>query len=237
MDAKPLTAEEEAIARRNDKKIDMTLDDIIKMSKKNVSKGKSQRVSNKSQFFNGGAAGAAKGNSGKMQRFMDSRSSVRQGYLAKRRSNFQDNQFPLAAEAARKAVTSSQVFNILPVIMLVDFLYQVMKHFVEPWELRQGHDVMFLQFSLGTLREDDEFALLFHLTTGVLVQRNEGSFIVKKQLQMKAPIKPKAQTLDSLFANMKEQRMKAQQSNGHRGFGAQQRQGRRRFANFGRWGN
>ncbi|KAK9144008.1 hypothetical protein Syun_013408 [Stephania yunnanensis] len=107
MDVKPLTADEEAIARRNDKKIDMTLDDIIKMSKSNASKGKKHRVSNKSQFFNSGVAGAAaKGNSGKMRRFMDSRSSVRQGYLAKRRSNFHDNQFPLAAEAARKAMTA-----------------------------------------------------------------------------------------------------------------------------------
>ncbi|KAL6997994.1 hypothetical protein U1Q18_008118 [Sarracenia purpurea var. burkii] len=41
--------------------------------------------------------------SSKIRRFLDSRSSLRQGVLAQKRSNFQGNQFPLATEAARKA--------------------------------------------------------------------------------------------------------------------------------------
>ncbi|KAG6478686.1 hypothetical protein ZIOFF_062130 [Zingiber officinale] len=39
-----------------------------------------------------------------LQGFMDSRSSIRQGVLAKRRSNFHGNQFPVNTEVARKAV-------------------------------------------------------------------------------------------------------------------------------------
>ncbi|KAJ0989426.1 hypothetical protein J5N97_007782 [Dioscorea zingiberensis] len=99
----------EAIAL-TEKKMDMSLDDIIKMSKKTTPKGKiPPRASNKSQGFLNGCA--PQGNS-KINRFMDSRSSIRQGVLAKRRTHFQGNQFPVTTKVANKAAvypTNSRV--------------------------------------------------------------------------------------------------------------------------------
>ncbi|XP_039124040.1 uncharacterized protein LOC120260596 isoform X2 [Dioscorea cayenensis subsp. rotundata] len=46
--------------------------------------------------------------------FMDSRSSIRQGVLAKRRTHFQGNQFPITANAANRAAaysTSNRMVN------------------------------------------------------------------------------------------------------------------------------
>lgn len=98
MATKPLTTEAIALT---EKKMDMTLDDIIKMSKKNPMKGKRpQRPPIKSQGFQNG--NASHGNT-RMQRFIDSRSSIRQGVLAKRRSNFHSDKFPITTEVARKA--------------------------------------------------------------------------------------------------------------------------------------
>ncbi|CBI34489.3 unnamed protein product, partial [Vitis vinifera] len=97
MAAKPLTSEAIALT---EKKMDMTLDDIIKMSKSTTVKDKKPRTVSRSQKF---LSGIAQDKSAKMRRFMDSRSSLRQGVLAQRRSNFQANQFPLANEVARKA--------------------------------------------------------------------------------------------------------------------------------------
>ncbi|KAA3475854.1 Ribosome maturation factor RimP [Gossypium australe] len=101
MAAKPLTSEAIALT---EKKMDMTLDDIIKMSKTSSNKTKKQRrVLNKGQKpFNN----AAKAKALKVRQYMDSRSSVRQGVLAQRRSNIRVNQFPLAAEAARRAAVA-----------------------------------------------------------------------------------------------------------------------------------
>ncbi|BBH07959.1 hypothetical protein Prudu_020021 [Prunus dulcis] len=104
MATKPLTTETIALT---EKKMDMTLDDIIKMSKV-APKGKKQqrRASNKAQNF---VKGAAQDKPAKLLRFMDARSSIRQ-----RRSNFQGNQFPIAAEAARKAAVAplrNRAFN------------------------------------------------------------------------------------------------------------------------------
>ncbi|KAK7366682.1 hypothetical protein VNO80_08678 [Phaseolus coccineus] len=79
--------------------MDMTLDDIIKMSK-NTKNKKQRRVPNKTQKFSNNFT---EDKSAKVQRYMESRSSLRQGAIAKRRSNFQGNQFPAAAEVARKA--------------------------------------------------------------------------------------------------------------------------------------
>ncbi|XP_024019446.1 uncharacterized protein LOC21411199 isoform X2 [Morus notabilis] len=104
MAAKPLTTEAIALT---EKKMDMTLDDIIKMAKNNGTKAKKQqqrRAPNKGQSF---LKTAVQEKSAKVRRYMDSRSSVRQGFLAQRRSNFQGNQFPLAAEAARKAANAA----------------------------------------------------------------------------------------------------------------------------------
>uniref|UniRef100_A0A175YGN9 Uncharacterized protein n=1 Tax=Daucus carota subsp. sativus TaxID=79200 RepID=A0A175YGN9_DAUCS len=73
MATKPLTTEAIAIT---EKKMDMTLDDIIKMSKTNTSKPKKQqRVPIKSQK-NMNRAPLDK--SVMMQSYMDSRSSIRQ---------------------------------------------------------------------------------------------------------------------------------------------------------------
>ncbi|XP_052208995.1 uncharacterized protein LOC127812598 isoform X2 [Diospyros lotus] len=194
MAAKPLSSE--AIAM-TEKKMDMTLDDIIKMSKNNTSKAKKQRVSNRSQKFNN----AAQEKSNKVLRFMETRSSLRQGTLARRRSNFQGNQFPLAAEAARKAAVApirNRAFN-----------------------RGRGYNVNKPRF------------------VGRPVQRNvsNGSFTIKHpQPQVNMTPKQRPQTLDSLFANMKEQRMRvfSQQNNAGRRIGGGQRRqqwGRGRYGN------
>ncbi|MQM06693.1 hypothetical protein Taro_039523, partial [Colocasia esculenta] len=93
----------EAIAL-TEKKMHMSLDDIIKMSKKNTFGGKRPpRLSNKSRGFQNIVASQK---NSKVKKFMDSRSSIRQGVLAKRRTNFQANQFPLTIEVARKAAVT-----------------------------------------------------------------------------------------------------------------------------------
>ncbi|URE12361.1 hypothetical protein MUK42_35220 [Musa troglodytarum] len=156
MATKPLTTEAIALT---EKKMDMTLDDIIKMSKKNPTKGKRpQRPPIKSQgFLNGNSHGNTR-----MQRFIDSRSLIRQGVLAKRRSNFHSDKFPITTEVARKAAVmpvSNRRIN------------------------RNGPRV-----------------------TATTIQRkgSDNGFNVKD----KAVAKQKPQTLDALFANMKEQRMR-----------------------------
>lgn len=106
MGTKPLTSEAIALA---EKKMDMTLDDIIKMSKSkaNAANPKKHSVSvlvqNKSQRFFSGNQDKTQ----KMRQYMNSRSTLRQGVLAQKRSSFQGNSFPLASEAARKAAVSS----------------------------------------------------------------------------------------------------------------------------------
>ncbi|CAH8388534.1 unnamed protein product [Eruca vesicaria subsp. sativa] len=99
---KPITTETVALT---EKKMDMSLDAIIKMSKSNtnVNKGKKQRASNKKDNFNG----AAKNSTVKSQRYMDSRSDVRQGAFAKRRSSFQGNQFPFTTAVARNVASGA----------------------------------------------------------------------------------------------------------------------------------
>uniref|UniRef100_A0A6N2M510 Uncharacterized protein n=1 Tax=Salix viminalis TaxID=40686 RepID=A0A6N2M510_SALVM len=97
MAIKPLSREEIA---NTEKKLDMPLDDIIKMSKNTTKPKKQQRAPIKNQkMFNNPAHEKAL----KVRRYMDSRPLARQGALAQRRSNFHGNQFPLAYEAARKA--------------------------------------------------------------------------------------------------------------------------------------
>ncbi|KAE8725307.1 Pentatricopeptide repeat superfamily protein isoform 1 [Hibiscus syriacus] len=101
MAAKPLTSETIALT---EKKMDMTLDDIIKMSKNTSNKGKKpQRIPNKNQRH---VSNAAKDKAFKVRQYMDSRASLRQGALAQRRSNFRGNGFPFAAEAARRAAVA-----------------------------------------------------------------------------------------------------------------------------------
>ncbi|XP_031504356.1 uncharacterized protein LOC116266959 [Nymphaea colorata] len=153
----------EAIAL-TEKKIDMTLDDIVKMSKKPASKGKNTRIVNK----NGGLInkGTSQTRASQLKQFSDSRATLRQGVLAQRRSNFKANsQFPFAVEAVRKVAN-------------------------EPVRMRVSN---------------------WHKTRPIPVaQRKVGqvfsSYPAKVVQQSNIP-KGRPQTLDSLFANLKEQRL------------------------------
>ncbi|XP_059662206.1 uncharacterized protein LOC132308203 [Cornus florida] len=194
MAAKPLTNEAIALT---EKKMDMTLDDIIKMSKSTTNKDKKQRIPNKSaKFLNN----AAQVKTAQLRQFMNSKSSLRQGALAQRRSNFQGNQFHLATEAARKAAVAP-IRN-------------------RPFNRSRAVD------------------MIKPRVVGPPVQRRaaNGGFAVKRSQQASMVLKQRPQTLDSLFANMKEQRMRvsAQHNNGGRqtGGGRQRQQwGRGRFGN------
>ncbi|XP_073031527.1 uncharacterized protein [Primulina eburnea] len=167
MGSKPVITEAIALT---EKKMDMTLDDIIKMSKTKDAKPKKQRVSNRSQKF---VNNATQDKSARLRKFMDTRSSIRQGVLARRRSNFQGNQFPLATEAARKAAA-------VPV--------------------RNRGFNRNRTFSVNKPRVG---------APPVQNASNRGGFTVNKPArQANAVAKQRTQTLDSLFANMKEQRMK-----------------------------
>ncbi|XVF53085.1 hypothetical protein PTKIN_Ptkin05aG0071200 [Pterospermum kingtungense] len=207
MAAKPLTTEAIALT---EKKMDMTLDDIIKMSKNTSNTAKKQRrVPNKSQKP---ATNAAKERALKVRHYVDSRSSLRQGALAQRRSNFQGNRFPLAAEAARRAA-------------------------VAPFRFRAFNGSRVANLNKPRIGAPP-------------VQRRaaNGGFGAKPQQQRKQQqqqqqeqqgngvTKQRPQTLDSLFANMKEQRMRvlSHQNNAvQRNVGGMQRMpwGRGRFGN------
>ncbi|XP_010924522.1 uncharacterized protein [Elaeis guineensis] len=168
MAAKPLTTEAIALT---EKKMDMTLDDIIKMSKKNTSKGKRPpRQPIKSRGFQNGNASQGKT---KAQRFMDSRSSIRQGVLAQRRSNFRGNEFPVTTEVARRAAA-------MPI-------------------RNRGVNWNRPRVAVASVQ-----------------RRSAADSFGGKD---KVVSKQRPQTLDALFANMKEQRMKAtsQQTNNRNG--------------------
>ncbi|KAG9448273.1 hypothetical protein H6P81_014401 [Aristolochia fimbriata] len=151
--------------------MDMTLDDIIKMSKKPLSKTRNMQIPNKNRrFLNGGSF---QGNAAKVQRFMDSRTSLRQGVLAQRRSNFRGNQFPLTTEVAKKAAVA-----------------------VAPIRNRA-----FTRPRVGTWNRPR--------VPSVPVIRKAAPEDSLAGTQAKVVPKQRPQTLDSLFADMKEQRMKA----------------------------
>ncbi|MCL7035238.1 hypothetical protein MKW94_014580 [Papaver nudicaule] len=195
---KPLTSEAIALT---EKKMDMTLDEIIKMSKK-PSVQKNHRIPNKNQKF------GVRGNPMKVKQFMDSRSSVRQGALAKRRSNFQVNHFPLATEVAKKAGVApvrNRPFN----------------------RSRQGNN----------WNKQRNGAPQSIQRTGGVGFLNKQQAPLQFQAKMVAQPRQRAQTLDSLFANMKEQRMRMQSQQNNttgrrdgfvRGAPQQQRSGRGR---------
>ncbi|KAF8412115.1 hypothetical protein HHK36_000071 [Tetracentron sinense] len=290
MAAKPLTSE--AIAN-TEKKMDMTLDDIIKMSKNSTSQAKKQRVLNKNQkFLNGGTA---QGNSSKLRRFMDSRSSLRQGILVQRRSSFQGNSFPVATEVSRKAAAApvrnrtlnrdrvvnwnKPRYSAVSRLLLMTNLpcYQLIYGPVNLWScwvIRWNSCIPIgfeLQDAMGSVEvvkgssASWRRSLGFSNSNALPVQVGDRKYdgkpapnpvrvgahldqreaangrIAQKQLQKhrQAMLVPKMrpQTLDSLFANMKEQRMimlsqqKKQNSTARWGGGAQQR-GRGRFGNL-----
>ncbi|XVE58075.1 hypothetical protein DITRI_Ditri04bG0141200 [Diplodiscus trichospermus] len=202
MAPKPLTSEAIAVT---EKKMDMTLDDIIKLSKTTNKAKKQRRAPNKSQkpIRNAGREKALK-----VRQYIDSRSSLRQGVLAQRRSNFWGSRFPLAAEAARRAA-------------------------VAPLRVRAFNGSRVADLNKPRIGAPP-------------VQRRapNGGFAAKKQQQQQQQheqqgnvvTKQRPQTLDSLFANMKEQRMRvlSRQTNGvQRNGGVRQRMpwGRGRFGN------
>ncbi|XP_010439114.1 PREDICTED: uncharacterized protein LOC104722612 [Camelina sativa] len=93
-----------------EKKVSMALDDIIKLSKRknNVNRGKKpRREKKKTQNF----SGAARNDTSKVSKYVKSLSSVRQGAVAKRRSNFKGNQFPSTTNMARKAAAAGKAFH------------------------------------------------------------------------------------------------------------------------------
>ncbi|KAK1430645.1 hypothetical protein QVD17_13537 [Tagetes erecta] len=175
MAAKPLT---NAAIEMTEKKMDMSLDDIIKMSKNGtgLNKPKKQRIFNKNQKFSNNVV---QDKSMKLRHFMDNRSTLRQGAFGQRRTNFQGNQFSYAAEAARKAAVApvrNSNFN--------------RNQAVTSYRPRAVGRPAQNRASIGG-----------------------GVAVMKKQRNV-AP-KQKAQTLDSLFANMKEQRMKVLSQHQH----------------------
>ncbi|MQM15559.1 hypothetical protein Taro_048504, partial [Colocasia esculenta] len=211
MAAKALTTEAIALT---EKKVDMSLDDIIKMSKKNVQKGnRPPRVSNKSQGFQ--KVVAAQRNSSKVQRFMDSRSSVRQGVLARRRTNFRVNQFPLTTEVARKAVVAPS------------------RNRVANWnkpsnELLPGAELQ-LQLSRGMSKAHIMGSR--HLSSSdkaVGLKFVDGMVVFCACNVQESAMKPRPQTLDARFASMKQQRMRVmnqQMVRGTRSVNPQRRRG------------
>lgn len=166
MASKPLTTEAIALT---EKKMDMTLDDIIKMTKKPTNKEKiPPRRSIKSQGF---LSGIAAQRTNRLQRVMDSKTSIRQGVLAQRRSNFGGDRFPLTASAARRAV-------VMPT-----------------------HNTAI----------NRNKPRLVSATARATTQRAANGIGAGKDT-MAMPPKQRPQTLDALFAGMKENRMRVMSS-------------------------
>ncbi|XP_013735548.2 uncharacterized protein LOC106438807 isoform X9 [Brassica napus] len=179
---KPITTETVALT---EKKMDMSLDAIIKMSKRNntnVNKGKKLRASvsslklrasNKKEKFNG----AAKNSTVKAQRYMDSRSDVRQGAFAKRRSNFQG---PVTTAVAR--------------------------------DVASGAPIRGRPYNAGRMANTNQSRFI---TPPAQYGSAPRGFVSKQQWEKIEQKQPNGggqrqgpQTLDSRFANMKEERMR-----------------------------
>ncbi|XP_074264991.1 uncharacterized protein LOC141587407 isoform X2 [Silene latifolia] len=166
-----------------DKKMLMTLDDIIKMSRTADDK-KKQRVSNKSRgSFNGN-----QDRSFKLRQYTDSISTRRQGALAQKRSSYQGNRYPSSAETALKAA---------------DYKFQnrpVNRRNTANWnqtrpggpQRRQG-----TAFNGGNASKQRQ------------TQHYQQPPLLRPLLRKGTINNQKPKTLDSLFADMKEQRMKA----------------------------
>ncbi|XP_040957105.1 uncharacterized protein [Gossypium hirsutum] len=157
------------------------------MSKNTSNKSKKQpRIPNKIQRP---VSNAAKDKALKVRQYMDSRASVRQGVLAQRRSNFQGNRFPFVAEAARRAAVApfrNRAFNSRRVANL-----NKPRVGAPPVQRRATNG----GFTAKPQRQQQQ------------LQQDQQENIVTKQ-------RPK--TLDSLFANMKEERLRvlSHQNNG-----------------------
>ncbi|XP_065858587.1 uncharacterized protein [Euphorbia lathyris] len=176
MAPKPLTREEIA---NTEKKLDMPLDDIIKMSKNTTQTKKQQRQPNKNgKVFNN----AIQEKSMKMRHYMDSRSFVRQGALAQKRSNFSGSQFSLTTAVARKVA-------------------------VTPFHNRPfGRNVS----SSSDKARTGAFTVQRRAANGGFAAKatQPQSQQQQQQHQGDGGVKPRPKTLDSRFAYMKEERMK-----------------------------
>ncbi|CAI0441129.1 unnamed protein product [Linum tenue] len=122
----------------------------------------------------------------KVQKYMASRPFVRQGALAQRRSNFQGNHFPIAKDIAQKAAVAP--------LRNRPFERNLMSN---PNKARENKVTMNMVLTLRLL------SVLFCQPPQSQQQHGNGG------------MKQRPQTLDAMFANMKEQRMRAlvQQNN------------------------
>ncbi|XVF10402.1 hypothetical protein REPUB_Repub07fG0179800 [Reevesia pubescens] len=254
MAAKPLTTEAIALT---EKKMDMTLDDIIKMSKNTSNKGKMlRRVPNKSQKP---VSNAAKEKAFKVQQYMDSRSSLRQGVLAQRRSNFQGKSWIYNIDDLWNVVLVNKLFCGTPkylirflvkkwspiqvkVVPILELFFCLSGLDIEASILSAGvgHSIGFDFLHQVVLAASDSLMTLVIGRIGAQpLQRRaaNGVFAEKQEQQGNVVTKQRSQTLDSLFANMKEQRMKvfsrSQNNAVQRNGGGRQRMpsGRGRFRN------
>ncbi|ONM04908.1 hypothetical protein ZEAMMB73_Zm00001d032350 [Zea mays] len=230
MESPPLTAE--AIAY-TEKKMDMALEDIIKMSKKKNPGGKKppRQPIKKHPFQNGNSN---KGN-GKVQSFMESRSTIRQGVLAQRRSNLGGNQFPATKQAAKKAAVMPMHKGAIrwnkPSHVFISINCYGQGRYMPEFELvlTTGSLAVFSVYLLN-----DECSV--NLGASTLVQRRPvgGAF---QNAKVKESNQAAPRTMDALFAQMKAQRLRTvpqQQANSspwshfnqHRRVQQQQRRGR-----------
>ncbi|KAJ7952151.1 Ribosome maturation factor [Quillaja saponaria] len=161
----------------------MALDAIIEMNRKTSSRAKKQqRVPNKNKKFSNSLA---QDKSAKLRPFYGLK--LFRGFFAKRRSHFQGNQFPVAAEVARKAAVaplhnrasnSSRIAN---------------------WNKAR------VSVPLGQRRAANR-----PFTAKPLPLPEQQQPQQMQRQEVNAVPKQRPQTLDSLFANMKEQRMRVQ---------------------------
>ncbi|XP_048606914.1 uncharacterized protein LOC106388544 isoform X5 [Brassica napus] len=221
----PITTETVALT---EKKMDMSLDAIIKMSKSNtnVNKGKKLRASNKKEKFNG----AAKNSTVKAQLYMDSRSDVRQGAFAKRRSNFQGNHFPVTTAVARNVASGAPIrgrpYNagrmantnqsrsrLLDNSLIVCLITWAPSMLVSELSLRGYLDWRRSQrlvcwWYLLDLRFLTPPAQYGSAPRGFVSKQQQWEKIEQKQANGGGGQRQGPQTLDSRFANMKEERMR-----------------------------
>ncbi|CAN0840962.1 hypothetical protein LINGRAHAP2_LOCUS3026 [Linum grandiflorum] len=142
---------------------------------------------------------------------MDARPFVRQGALAQKRSNFQGSHFPIAKDFARKAA-------VVP--------------------LRNSNR----PFNNNAMPNANKARYYSTLSLGFCscYQRVLQAPQQQQQQQGDGGIKPRIQTLDAMFANMKEQRTRAslqQQNNGIHQFNAVRQNNGVRHNNWGQHRN
>ncbi|WOK93189.1 hypothetical protein Cni_G01883 [Canna indica] len=189
MEANPLISEAIALT---EKKVNMTLDDLIKMSKKNASKRRRrQRWPIKSGGFQ--KRNAPMGNI-KVQQYIDSRSLVRQDVLAQRRTNFGENEQRMIKMTERKPAAMpihSKAVNRASRTNFGENEQRMIK-------MTERKPAAMPIHSKAVNRSQPRFS------TSMQRQAGNGSCAQKG----KVATKQKPQTLDALFSDMKEQRMR-----------------------------